>query len=45
VLYSDGSAGARILGGGFIERAEHSAGIEARLQRLMAVDRARSPSC
>jgi tRNA-specific 2-thiouridylase len=36
VLYSDAGEGARILGGGFIERSEHDAEIEAMLRRLDA---------
>jgi tRNA-specific 2-thiouridylase len=36
VLYSDDGAGARVLGGGFIERSERGAEAEAMLGRLTA---------
>ncbi len=36
VFYADDSEGARVLGGGFIERAEREAGAEAALARLIA---------
>ena len=36
VFYADAGEGARVLGGGFIERAEREAGAEAALARLIA---------
>ncbi|MDN2566537.1 tRNA 2-thiouridine(34) synthase MnmA, partial [Aquibium sp. A9E412] len=36
VLYAGDDAGARVLGGGFVARAERAARAEAQLARLMA---------
>ena len=39
VFYSDGTADARVLGGGFVQRSERAAGAEAMLARLRGTQR------